>query len=258
VFHDETVVFPVVPGSDLEDAVRDKAVAFEVDDVGPAGGWSVVVTGVARELRAEERGRLTAALPWAGVSGEPPCLFRLPSIIVSGRSIPKTPMHVGGLTLVDSGSGAPAADDGRAPFGVTGGEPIGADECRRLLGAEGVGRLAMVVSGRPLVFPVNYALDGEAIVFRTAPGTKLHAISRSLVTFEVDGWSPSSQSAWSVVVEGLAQEITSAEAPSLRERLARLPVYPLAAGERHHYVRITPARVSGRCFRSRSGSGEPR
>jgi hypothetical protein len=225
--------------------------------VATAGGWSVVVSGVAADVRAEERDRLMAALPWVGGWGEPPCLFRLPSISVSGRSIPKTPMTVGGLTLAGTGAGTPAAQGDRPPFGVTGGEPIDAQECRLLLAAKDVGRLAMVVSGRPLVFPVNYALDGETIVFRTAVGTKLHAISRSLVSFEVDGWSPPSQSPWYVVVEGLAQEITSADSPSLRERLARLPVYPLAAGDRHHYVRITPAMVCGRRFPSRTGPGGP-
>ena len=55
----------------------------------------------------------------------------------------------------------------------TGLEVIAPDECRRLLGGDVVGRLAIVDGGSPAIFPVNYALDGEAIVFRTAPGTKL-------------------------------------------------------------------------------------
>jgi nitroimidazol reductase NimA-like FMN-containing flavoprotein (pyridoxamine 5'-phosphate oxidase superfamily) len=38
-----------------------------------------------------------------------------------------------------------------------------------------------------VVFPVNYVLDRHTVVFRTEPGTKLHAAARgSRVCFEVD------------------------------------------------------------------------
>ena len=57
----------------------------------------------------------------------------------------------------------------------TGLEVIEPDECRRLLAADDVGRLAIIDGGTPAVFPINYALDGDAIVFRTGPGTKLSA-----------------------------------------------------------------------------------
>lgn len=49
------------------------------------------------------------------------------------------------------------------------------------------GRLAVVVGGRPLVFPVNFALDGESIVLRTDTGTKLYGARKGLVAFECDG-----------------------------------------------------------------------
>jgi len=49
------------------------------------------------------------------------------------------------------------------------------DECLELLAADGVGRLAVVQASTPAVFPVNYVLDGEDIIFRSDPGTKLAA-----------------------------------------------------------------------------------
>jgi nitroimidazol reductase NimA-like FMN-containing flavoprotein (pyridoxamine 5'-phosphate oxidase superfamily) len=113
----------------------------------------------------------------------------------------------------------------------------------------------VVLAGRPAVFPVNYALDGDAVVFRTAPGTKLEAISRSLVAFQVDCWAPSG-TGWSVVVEGFAQEVTSADAPGLRERLAALPLRPWAPGDRLHFVRIVPFTITGaRLHPTTNGNG---
>ena len=37
-------------------------------------------------------------------------------------------------------------------------EPLAEDECLRLLSLHGVGRIAVVIEGQPLIFPVNYAL----------------------------------------------------------------------------------------------------
>jgi uncharacterized protein len=55
----------------------------------------------------------------------------------------------------------------------TGLEVIDPDECRRLLAGDEIGRLAVADGGAPTVVPVNYVVDGDAVVFRTAPGTKL-------------------------------------------------------------------------------------
>src|SRR5262249_15027106 len=53
-------------------------------------------------------------------------------------------------------------------------EVLDRDECLALLARESLGRLAVVSDdGRPYVFPVNFALDGAAVVFRTDHGTKL-------------------------------------------------------------------------------------
>ena len=49
------------------------------------------------------------------------------------------------------------------------------EECRRRLQAAKVGRVSFVDQGEPVILPVNHALDGEAVVFRTAAGSKLTA-----------------------------------------------------------------------------------
>lgn len=78
-------------------------------------------------------------------------------------------------------------------------------QCLDLLADEYVGRLAVIVGRRPEIFPVNYVLDGDAIVFRTASGTKLSGTTQGEVAFEVDQLHLPSHSGWSVVVHGVAQ-----------------------------------------------------
>lgn len=244
------VVFPAVAGGELEAAVRDAVVALEADHLDAEEGWSVVVTGVASEVRDPEQRELLQGPPVpAGAQGERRCFFRIPVEIVSGRRIMRPPMHVPvGERLIRlpvavasravDADGA-ASDDFRF-------EPIPVDECLRLLETEEIGRLVVMVAGEPNVFPVNYILDGDVVVFRTGPGTKLAAISRSPVAFEVDRLAPSAGSGWSVVVEGIAQEVTGVDPPGLRERLAVLPLRPWAGGgDRLHYVRIVPLSITG-------------
>ncbi|HUI49174.1 MAG TPA: pyridoxamine 5'-phosphate oxidase family protein, partial [Acidimicrobiia bacterium] len=64
-------------------------------------------------------------------------------------------------------------------------EALSVDECLRLLAANHVGRLAVVVKEQPVVVPVNYALMGRQIVFRSDTGTKLHASAGRRVAFEI-------------------------------------------------------------------------
>ena len=63
-------------------------------------------------------------------------------------------------------------------------------ECDRLLETQHVGRLAIVINGQPLIFPVNYAMLDGAVVFRTARGTKLFGAAGHSVAFEIDGTDP--------------------------------------------------------------------
>ena len=246
------VIFPAVRGGELDLAVREAVVAFEADHIDPATGWSVVVTGIAAEVDDVEAIPLPGATRVAGWALYDRCLFRIPTAIVTGRRILRPPLYLAGPVSVAFPTVSALEPDGHDPTGISvdGGqfEPIPVDECLRLLATEEVGRLAVTLAGQPRIFPVNYALDGDAIVFRTASGTKLEATSRSLAAFEVDRLSPASGMGWSVVVEGIAEEITSADAPSLRERLAALPVRPWAPGDRLHYVRIVPLAITGSRF----------
>ena len=125
-------------------------------------------------------------------------------------------------------------------------EVIERDECLRLLATQEVGRLGFITHGAVEVLPVNYALDGEAIVFATAIGTKLWAAEQADVAFEVDSTNPVVKAGWSVLVHGQAQEVTSLDAPDVLRRVKELSVQPWAGGDRPHLVRIVPRRITGR------------
>src|SRR3974390_225744 len=89
----------------------------------------------------------------------------------------------------------------------TGLEELGRDECLHLLRESAVGRLGVVVDGQPLIFPVNFVLDNDAIVLRTDEGTKLHAARSGPVAFECDHIDRTYHTGWSVLVTGRAAEI---------------------------------------------------
>ncbi len=118
------------------------------------------------------------------------------------------------------------------------------DECLGLLATHALGRLAVVVSSKPLVFPVNYALDGETIVFPTDPGTKLFAaVHEHDVAFEIDGSNTLYHTGWSVLVVGTGREVTD---PAEQSRLTHLRLGPWCPGPKAHWVRIQPHAITGR------------
>ena len=127
-------------------------------------------------------------------------------------------------------------------------EPIAEEECLYLLGLHRLGRVAIDVDGRPQVFPVNYAVSRRVVAFRTAPGTKLANAPMSHVAFEIDDYDSATGVGWSVMVKGIAYEITEA-LDGLSERLRTLVVEPMAPGERHNWVAVMRHEISGRRFR---------
>ena len=122
-----------------------------------------------------------------------------------------------------------------------------AEECYRLLAGHEIGRLGVFAEHYPLIFPVNYALDrGDVIVVRTHAGTMLAAASHANVTFEVDDIDRRRRSGWSVLVRGLAEELTSAHRAELIERTTHSGARPWAPGVRERWMRIIPHGISGR------------
>ena len=127
-------------------------------------------------------------------------------------------------------------------------ENLSVDECLELLRAHRFGRIAVVVDGHPIIFPVNYAIDADAVVFRTDPGSKLSGAVMGRVAFEVDGVDESARAGWSVIVQGAGSEITGA-LDRRSEQLRQLEVQPWVPGEQARWIEILPISVTGRRLR---------
>jgi nitroimidazol reductase NimA-like FMN-containing flavoprotein (pyridoxamine 5'-phosphate oxidase superfamily) len=131
-------------------------------------------------------------------------------------------------------------------------EHLSTEECWRLLEASPVGRLGVLVDSAPEIYPVNFAVDGASIVFRTDAGSKLRGLDRSpSVCFEVDGIDGEELTGWSVLVKGRAKELLEPE--ELRD-VAELPLRYWSLGDKAHWVRVTAAEVTGRRIWQSSGS----
>lgn len=145
-------------------------------------------------------------------------------------------------TLLGAGTGLPP---GRAaPSGQPVLETLTSAECYDLLTPGGVGRVAFTTADGPVVLPVNYAMAGRTVIFRTAPDTLLASYLDCLVGLEVDGLDEALSQGWSVLVTGRAVRVT--REAEIRHLERHAGVQPWAGGARDVYVRIIPHRISGR------------
>jgi nitroimidazol reductase NimA-like FMN-containing flavoprotein (pyridoxamine 5'-phosphate oxidase superfamily) len=125
-------------------------------------------------------------------------------------------------------------------------EVLDVQECRRLLPEASVGRLAVIVDDHPDVFPVNYKVDNESIVFRTETGTKQQALDAGIpVALEADRVSAEFGVAWGVVVKGRAVRATSTD--QAIDAVGRA-LFPWQGIGKEYLVRIEPESVTGRRF----------
>jgi transcriptional regulator with XRE-family HTH domain len=127
-------------------------------------------------------------------------------------------------------------------------EKLTADECRAHIAAGGVGRFLFDDADRgPVAIPVNYRMDGDDVIFRTANDTSIAAAVHQLkVSFDVDHLDDVLGEGWSVLLSGTASIITE---PAGLARARALSVEPWAGGDRDTYVRFTPHQISGRRIR---------
>lgn len=118
-------------------------------------------------------------------------------------------------------------------------------ECLQALAASEVGRIVLCTPEGPRAFPVNYALDGGSLVFRTSPYGTIGRDSRSgaNAAFQVDHVDPDTKTGWSVLAMGKLEVV---EDPHELLSLAKNP-QPWAGGYRGLYLRLRWRSISGRC-----------
>ena len=124
-------------------------------------------------------------------------------------------------------------------------EELTRDECLRLFQTKTVGRVAFTAPRGPQIFPVNYAISNETVVFRTAAYSSLAAnLNNAPAAFEVDDVDDFHRAGWSVLAVGLA---TLVDDPDELVDLWRDDApEPWAAGLRTLLIRITPDQITGR------------
>lgn len=126
-------------------------------------------------------------------------------------------------------------------------------ECLSLLPTVSVGRLGVSIQALPAILPVNFVLHDEEIILRSVAGTKLDAATaQAVVAFEADDYGPDGEWGWSVLVQGVAEEITDADELAAVRSL-RIAAWAFPAGEAYRYLKIDTKLISGRKF-ARSSS----
>lgn len=116
-------------------------------------------------------------------------------------------------------------------------------DCWEMLRRHELGRLAYRDGDTVQIAPLNYAVQGRSIVFRTAEGSKLSGIrGHSDVAFEID--ETTDEAAMSVICRGNAVEVSGDEALMVEQ----LRLRPWVRAVKHHVVRIDIEEISGRFF----------
>jgi nitroimidazol reductase NimA-like FMN-containing flavoprotein (pyridoxamine 5'-phosphate oxidase superfamily) len=112
-------------------------------------------------------------------------------------------------------------------------------ECLQLLGWEALGRLATCKPGSgPEIVPVNFLLDGDAVVFRCTPARAANLAGRH-ASFEIDRFDSYHRLGWSVVVSGTLTRVPEDAYPDE-------VVAAWAPGDRHSMLRLEPDEITGR------------
>ncbi len=122
---------------------------------------------------------------------------------------------------------------------------LGFDECLDRLRRTPIGRLGFVSAGESVILPVNHALDGDFVVFRSRPGSKLDvAVTSGNVAYEIDGYDDSTRTGWSVLVKGTAEVVYDRAETA---RYSHLGLHSWADREGSgQWVRIRPLEITGR------------
>lgn len=117
------------------------------------------------------------------------------------------------------------------------------EECWQMLREEEFGRLAFRLVDEVHITPINYAVDHDTLLFRTAAGNKLlSAAMGAEVAFEIDRHDE--DHARSVVIRGSSRILDEDE----EHRAENVPLRPWVATPKYNVVEITPRVMTGRAF----------
>jgi hypothetical protein len=117
-------------------------------------------------------------------------------------------------------------------------------ECWELLGSHEFGRIAYHLGPEVHLAPINYAVDGRTLLFRTAAGGKLVGVVMNPdIVFEIDDHDE--HGAVSVIIRGQARRLEEDQA----HRAEQVPLRPWIPTAKDEVVEILPEEITGRAFR---------
>jgi nitroimidazol reductase NimA-like FMN-containing flavoprotein (pyridoxamine 5'-phosphate oxidase superfamily) len=130
---------------------------------------------------------------------------------------------------------------------------IAETEALELAASAAVGRIVYVLDDRLCVVPINFQLERQDVLMRTAGGTELLMAARRQMpaALQVDNIVDWSRSGWSVLIRGHLAEVTD---PDAIKQVLSSGLRPWSGGNRNHVVRLSGNEVSGR--RIEPGPGE--
>lgn len=115
------------------------------------------------------------------------------------------------------------------------------DECWDFLATQELGRLAFRLLDETHIVPVNFAVDGRTLLFRTDGGNKLFGVELGAqVAFEVD--EVVGETARSVVLRGRARRLEEAE----EHRADQIALHTWVGMPKYNVVELSPEEVTGR------------
>ena len=122
-------------------------------------------------------------------------------------------------------------------------EVLTEEECWAFLRGQELGRLAFHHGDGVEITPVNFAVAGEHVVFRTGDGSKFSDLVQDpMVAFEVD--STAEEVAESVVCRGVVIELSGEQALMTDQ----LRLRPWVSTRKTHVMAIRVTEISGRRF----------
>jgi uncharacterized protein len=123
---------------------------------------------------------------------------------------------------------------------------FGRAQCLTLMRTVRIGRVVYTDQALPAVTPVNFVVDGDAVIIHTGSGSTLAAALRGTVAaFEVDHVDSETGNGWWVTVTGRTQLLGATADVAYANRL---PLRPWVQAPNAQFVRISCQHVSGGRF----------
>lgn len=117
---------------------------------------------------------------------------------------------------------------------------------RDRLGRARIARIGYVDLRGPLIVPVNVVVDTEQrVIFHTARESALARLDGHSVAVEIDGFDQAHHAGWSILVRGVAHDVTDAEDPAAEE-MRHAAVDCWAPGSQDRVFAVVPLSIDGR------------